>query len=100
MPAQKAKNNRTIAIEDSEISTLKSCLTTTETLNRVGSFQDLLINADLFDVLETIPDGIADLIIIDPPYNLTKNFNGMAFNARSDQDYEAYFLILKDHYHF
>lgn len=90
MPAQKAKNNRTIAIEDSEISTLKSCLTTTETLNRVGSFQDLLINADLFDVLETIPDGIADLIIIDPPYNLTKNFNGMAFNARSDHDYEAY----------
>ena len=90
MPAQKAKNNRTIAIEDSEISTLKSCLTTTETFNRVGSFQDLLINADLFDVLETIPDGIADLIIIDPPYNLTKNFNGMAFNARSDHDYEAY----------
>lgn len=90
MPAQKAKNNRTIAIEDGEISTLKSCLTTTETLNQERSFQDLLINADLFDVLETIPDGIADLVIIDPPYNLTKNFNGMAFNARSDQDYEAY----------
>ena len=90
MPAQKAKNNRTIVIDDAEIPTLKQCLTTTETLNRVGSFQDLLINADLFDVLETIPDGIADLIIIDPPYNLTKNFNGMAFNARSDQDYEAY----------
>ena len=90
MPAQKAKNNRTIVIDDAEIPTLKQCLTTTETIKRVDCFQDLLINADLFDVLETIPDGIADLIIIDPPYNLTKNFNGMAFNARSEHDYEAY----------
>ena len=69
---------------------MKQCLTTIETINRVDCFQDLLINADLFDVLETIPDGIADIIIIDPPYNLTKNFNGMAFNARSEHDYEAY----------
>jgi site-specific DNA-methyltransferase (adenine-specific) len=33
---------------------------------------------------------VADLIIIDPPYNLTKNFNGTTFTARSQSEYEAY----------
>ena len=37
-----------------------------------------------------MPDEIADLIIIDPPYNLSKNFGGEKFNAMKDTDYEAY----------
>ncbi|MCQ2285235.1 MAG: site-specific DNA-methyltransferase, partial [Bacteroidales bacterium] len=31
-----------------------------------------------------------NLIIIDPPYNLDKNFNGTRFAARSNEDYEEY----------
>lgn len=52
--------------------------------------KDILIRADLMEVLNCIPDRIADVILIDPPYNLTKDFNGMTFSARSDAQYEEY----------
>lgn len=51
---------------------------------------DKTINANLMDVLAYIPDNFADLVIIDPPYNLTKDFNGNRFSARSQEDYINY----------
>ena len=41
-------------------------------------------------MLEFVPDNFADLIIIDPPYNLSKNFNGMKFASRSQENYDEY----------
>lgn len=46
--------------------------------------------ADLLDIIDLIPDGVADLIIIDPPYNLTRDFGEMKFNARTTAKYEEY----------
>ena len=54
------------------------------------SVLDKTINSDLLEALPHLPDEFADLIIIDPPYNLTKNFNGKIFSARSDESYEEY----------
>lgn len=51
---------------------------------------DKIINADLFDAIDFLPDGCFDLIIIDPPYNLDKNFNGTHFAAMNPEDYESY----------
>ena len=53
-------------------------------------YLDKTINSDLLSALPLLPDEFADLIIIDPPYNLTKNFGGKIFNERRDDDYEAY----------
>lgn len=89
MPVIKAINNRTLAIETYEREGLLSRLTTKEELPH-SSYQDVVINADLLDVIDTIPSEIADLIIIDPPYNLTKDYNGMSFSARSEKEYETY----------
>ena len=55
-----------------------------------SSYIDRTINADMMNVLPLLPDQFANLIIIDPPYNLTKNFNGNVFNARKDKDYQEY----------
>ncbi|MCI6802883.1 MAG: site-specific DNA-methyltransferase [Prevotellaceae bacterium] len=49
-----------------------------------------LIHGDLFDVLPTLPDGFANLIIVDPPYNLTRNFGDKKFTVVSPQQYEEY----------
>lgn len=40
--------------------------------------------------LDHIPDNHFHLIIIDPPYNLHKDFHGNKFNAMNSEDYEAY----------
>ena len=90
MPIKKAVNNRTLTVSAEEAVQLRKNLVTLADIPNVHHFKDLLINADLFDVLDLIPNEIADVIIIDPPYNLTKDFNGMTFSARSEGDYEAY----------
>ncbi len=92
MPTQKAANNRTLTISDDERAYLQSCLTSASLVS--GQYiQDVLIHADLLEVIDRIPNNIADVIIIDPPYNLTKNFNGLTFSARSSEEYEQYLRI-------
>ena len=64
-------------------------------LDQIGpdfSFDNTTINADISDVLPLMPDEYADLIIIDPPYNLSKDFNGNRFSQMSNADYEEYLL--------
>ena len=48
------------------------------------------INGDTLEMLKYIPDDFADLIIIDPPYNLSKNYNGNKFNAMKEAEYRKY----------
>ncbi len=37
-----------------------------------------------------LPRKSVDLLIVDPPYNLTKSFNGSTFKKRSSSEYEAW----------
>lgn len=74
-----AKNNRTLRIGGEE----------RESLMRMIDGQSL-IHGDLFDVLPTLPDGFANLIIVDPPYNLPRNFGDKKFTVVSPQQYEEY----------
>jgi len=94
---QRAPRNRTLTLKEEEIPLLKEQLITVvnnkvngENLKYIENFINKTINGDLFEVLPLLPDEFADLIIIDPPYNLSKNFNGMNFNARSEEAYDAY----------
>lgn len=55
-----------------------------------NELRDTTICDNLIDVLPLMPAAFADLIIIDPPYNLTKDFNGTTFKASSDEGYLEY----------
>jgi site-specific DNA-methyltransferase (adenine-specific) len=46
-----------------------------------------LINSDVFYGLNLIPDSSIDLIFIDPPYNIGKNFNTTKDKWKTDEDY-------------
>ncbi|MDR0866056.1 MAG: site-specific DNA-methyltransferase [Candidatus Symbiothrix sp.] len=48
------------------------------------------INGDLLEILDYLPGEFADLIVIDPPYNLSKDFSGLKFKKKSDSDYLDY----------
>ena len=43
---------------------------------------------DLFEALPYLPSAFVDLLIVDPPYNLAKSFNGRAFKPLADNRYE------------
>lgn len=87
---KRAKNNRTLTLNSEEIDGLRSRLLTKENIHSASEITNRTINGDLLEMLEFVPDGFADLIIIDPPYNLSKNFNGMKFSRRSQESYDEY----------
>jgi site-specific DNA-methyltransferase (adenine-specific) len=91
MGEKRAPGNRTITISDDERVSLKAGLfypngekmSASRILNKT-------ICADLFSVLDSLPHEFADLLIIDPPYNLDKNFNGLKFTKKNDDAYLDY----------
>lgn len=86
----RATNNRTLVVSPSEVPHLQKLITPEKQLSKVKDFTNKLICGDLLRVLDSVPDEVADLIIIDPPYNLSKDFNGLTFNAKSATAYEDY----------
>jgi len=92
-PKVRAPRNRTITLSESERSRYAKKLLNASTGASVFAVKNLLgktILGDTLAVLPRIPAEVADLIIVDPPYNLAKNFNGSRFSAMSDAEYEAY----------
>ena len=93
MPAHEpAPRNRTLSVLPNEIPALQQRLLYREDLLQGADCLNRTICADLSEVLDLLPDAFADLIVIDPPYNLSKNFNGLKFAAKDDALYEQYLL--------
>lgn len=91
---ERAINNRTLVLKPNEIEALRNNLISEKTIQENGDLINKTLNGDVLAILEYIPDDFADLIIIDPPYNITKNFNGMKFNACSEKNYDDYLETL------
>lgn len=87
---ERAANNRTLTLEPDEIESLKNRLLTESNISAETDIVNRTLNGDILKMLEFVPDSFADLIIIDPPYNLSKNFNGMKFVSRSQENYDEY----------
>ncbi len=86
----RAGRNRTLTVAPDEVEALERHILSAAEAEMCDNLSDCIVNADLHKVLDAIPDGVADLIIIDPPYNLSKRFNTSAFAAMSDAEYEEY----------
>ena len=85
----RAGRNRTLTVTQSEIADLDKYIFSADDVKE--SFKDnCIIYADLFDCIDSIPDSYFNLIIIDPPYNLDKNFHGNKFSRLKSDTYEDY----------
>lgn len=86
---ERAGRNHTLVILPEERDALKEHIKDIHTLD-ASQWDNTIVNADLLEAIDLVPDGIADLIIIDPPYNLSKDFNGWSFSAISSEKYAEY----------
>jgi site-specific DNA-methyltransferase (adenine-specific) len=88
---QKAERNKTITLtpEEQPLFTNK-LLTVDDDLSIEKNILNKTVNVDLLTVIDFLPKEFADLIIIDPPYNLSKNYNGLKFNAMNSKNYLEY----------
>jgi len=48
------------------------------------------INGDCLEIMDKLPKNFVDLLIVDPPYNLTKSFGENKFSAQSNEEYYNY----------
>lgn len=86
----KSTLNKTIDISiDDGKQYLDKCITVESKVD-LQSVINTTIVGDTFQVLPLLPNKSVDLVIADPPYNLTKSFNGTAFTKRKESDYEEY----------
>ncbi len=90
MKKERAANNRTLTLLQDEIEPLRARLITEKNIAHGTDIVNKTLNGDILKMLEYVPDSFADLIIIDPPYNLSKNFNGMKFSSRTEDSYDKY----------
>ncbi len=84
----KAPLNRTLTLSEKERQTFRKNLIKIKRLTEVDAIINKVINQDLFDVIDFLPEKFVDLLFIDPPYNLTKNFKEYKFKQTSIQNYK------------
>lgn len=87
----RSPRNRTLLLTDADRRRLAPALRSlpSEALN-ADALIDAIIHADIFDLVRLLPEACIDLLFVDPPYNLTKQFNGRTFHRMSLDDYEAW----------
>lgn len=88
---EKATRNKTIdfSLEDGK-AYLDKCVYIDDISNTVESVVNQYIIGDCFNVMAKLPDKFVDLLIVDPPYNLEKNYHGNKFDKKSHDEYREY----------
>lgn len=88
---EKADRNKTIdfPIEEGQ-EYLDRCLFAEKMDYRLATLMNQFIIGDCFEVMEKLPEKFVDLLIVDPPYNLAKDYHGNKFDRKSQEDYRNY----------
>ncbi|MFC5404343.1 DNA-methyltransferase [Cohnella soli] len=85
--SRRAGRNRTVTLSEEERAFYGRNLLTLNGPTDVAGIANKTIHQNLFEALDELPDAFVDLLFIDPPYNLTKNFNGKTFLRMDSEDY-------------
>lgn len=91
MEKQRAPRNRTLTVSDDDRRALRSRILHPDAAKlSPSSIINATICADLFSIFDKLPNAFVDLLIIDPPYNLDKDFHGIKFSKMNDDAYLNY----------
>ncbi len=88
---ERASRNQTLSCTSEDIMRLSHDIMRVETTVTQRDIEDRVIGGDIFDVVRYFPASFVDLLILDPPYNLSKNFNGNLFRKKEKQEYVLWF---------
>lgn len=86
-----APRNRTLTCTQGELLQLSESILRVETALDYQDIDCQLIGGDFFAIAPFLPHLFADLVILDPPYNLSKDYNGNYFRKLSKSSYTSWF---------
>jgi DNA modification methylase len=84
---RRAPRNRTITLDEAQRASFAKRLVRLESPVAPSAIIGRTVCQDLFEALPHLPSQFVDLLIVDPPYNLDKTFNGSEFKSRPAEDY-------------
>jgi site-specific DNA-methyltransferase (adenine-specific) len=87
---KRADRNKTISLTDTEKASFKSHLVHLDNPVTINEIINKTICQDIFDILDYLPPQSVDLLFADPPYNLSKSFNGRTFSELPLNQYEEW----------
>lgn len=87
---ERAPRNRTLTIHDEEAPSLMQQTISLRTKVSPQEIEGKIIHQDLFSCADLLPDAFIDLLIIDPPYNLSKQYGGNKFSKTTSGVYEEW----------
>ncbi|MCL2109310.1 MAG: site-specific DNA-methyltransferase [Oscillospiraceae bacterium] len=83
----RAGRNRTISLDDSETARFSNMCISSDAIDITNSG---IIKGDTLDILPNLPKAFIDLLIVDPPYNLSKTYGNTVFKRMSDDEYRIF----------
>jgi site-specific DNA-methyltransferase (adenine-specific) len=87
---QRSPRNKTLQLTSEERTRLQAKILQLDVPITKEEILNKTIHGDLFQIVDYLPEAFADLMIIDPPYNLSKDFSGLKFKQMSDTEYLDY----------
>lgn len=87
----KAPRNRTLTCSPEEIARLSTQILYNDSLTSDVDVNGKIICGNTFEVVKKLPKNFIDLLVLDPPYNLSKNYNGQFFKKKGKIDYQEWF---------
>lgn len=88
---QRSPRNRTLSCSAGEIVKFGKQFIELAAPASIEKIEDKIIHQNIFDAAPYLPSSFVDLLILDPPYNLTKNYNGQLFLKKEKQSYTKWF---------
>ncbi|OIP33888.1 MAG: site-specific DNA-methyltransferase [Deltaproteobacteria bacterium CG2_30_66_27] len=86
----RAPRNRTLTLTEQDAERLRGRLLVLDRPVSLSECVKRTIHGDSFLILPLLPQKSVDLLIVDPPYNLTKSFSDSIFKKRSLAEYEKW----------
>lgn len=84
---RRSSRNRTIRVAESELERYRSRLLRVDGAVDARRIENRIINDDAIRIADWLPPAFADILFLDPPYNLTKDFADVRFAKRSISGY-------------
>jgi len=89
-PKSRAPKNRTLFVSDGELETYRTRLLRVSDIANCD-LANKIVCGDALSVCPLLPKSFVDLLVLDPPYNLTKTFETTTFRETTLSKYEEYF---------
>jgi site-specific DNA-methyltransferase (adenine-specific) len=88
---ERAPRNRTLILTDGEVREYAKFLLRPPVDFERSELVNQILCGDALEVFSYLPTAFVDLLILDPPYNLTKKFGGEMFREKTLAEYEEWF---------